>query len=84
MDVQLKPYIGGRIKTYRKAKGLTQAELGAKIERADEAISNSEREKSLSEVSTLIAVAKELVRLIQNFLPPQTNYQKKSASRLSI
>jgi len=83
MDEQLKAYIGGRIKTYRKAKGLTQAELAAKIERSDEAISNLERGKSLPEVPTLVAVAKELERPVQDFLPSQSSYQNKSPSRLS-
>jgi len=83
MNEQLKVFIGGRIKTYRKAKGLTQAELGERIERSDEALSNLERGKSLPEISTLIAVAKELERPIQDFLPKKASYRSKSASRLS-
>lgn len=82
MDEKLKAFIGGRVKSYRKAKGITQAELGDRIERSDEAISNLERGKSLPEIQTLIALASELGKSVQDFLPDQGSIAGKSHVRL--
>lgn len=69
MSKHLKTYIGGQVKILRKQATLTQAELGEKISRTAEAISNVETGKSLPSLDTLIAVSEALAVPLTDFFP---------------
>ena len=69
MSTHLKTYIGGQVKTLRKQTGLRQAELGEKIGRTAEAISNVETGKSLPSLDTLIAMSDTMGVPLVNFFP---------------
>jgi len=82
MSKHLKTYIGGQVKTLRKQSGLTQADLGEKIGRTAEAISNVETGKSLPSLDTLIAVAEALSVPLTDFFPRGSVDLDRSANRL--
>ena len=82
MSKHLKTYIGGQVKTLRKQVGLTQADLGKKIGRTAEAISNVETGKSLPSLETLIAVAEALGVPLTDFFPSGSVDLDRSANRL--
>ena len=69
MSKHLKTYIGGQVKILRKQSDRTQAELGEKIGRTAEAISNVETGKSLPSLDTLIAVSEALDAPLTDFFP---------------
>jgi len=60
MSDQLKQNIGLRVKTLRKKRGATQAQLAEAIDKTFEAISNLERGKTAPNFSTLNDIAKAL------------------------
>ena len=82
MSKHLKTYIGGQVKTLRKQAGLTQAELGEKIGRTAEAISNVETGKSLPSLDTLISVSEALGVPLTDFFPSGSVDLDRSANRL--
>ena len=82
MSKHLKTYIGGQVKTLRKQSNLTQAELGEKIGRTAEAISNVETGKSLPSLDTLIAISETLGVPLLNFFPNGSVDLDRSANRL--
>ena len=82
MSKHLKTYIGGQVKTLRKQSGLTQAELGEKIGRTAEAISNVETGKSLPSLDTLIAMSEALGIPLTDFFPSGSVDLDRSANRL--
>ena len=82
MSKHLKTYIGGQDKTLRKQSGLTQSELGEKIERTAEAISNVETGKSLPSLDTLIAMSEALSVPLTDFFPSGSVDLDRSANRL--
>jgi len=84
MSTYLKTYIGGQVKTLRKQTGLTQAELGEKIGRTAEAISNVETGKRLPSLDTLIAVSEALGVPLTDFFPSGTVDLDRSANRLKL
>ena len=84
MSTHLKTYIGGQVKTLRKQAGLTQAELGEKIGRTAEAISNVETGKSLPSLDTLIAASEALGVPLTDFFPSESVDLDRSANRLKI
>ncbi len=69
MEQALKSFFASRLRSQRKAAGLSQAELGERIGRTAEAVSNIERCKSLPAIDTLIALADALGVPVQSFLP---------------
>lgn len=69
METQFKAYLAGRLRSFRKKSGLTQEELGAKVGRTGEAISNIERGKSVPTLETLVAIAGVLDAPLRDFLP---------------
>jgi|GEM_PF-2512708 len=69
MSSHLKNYVGSQLRIYRKAANLNQAELGAKVERTAEAISNIETGKSLPGIDTLVGLADVLGVRVGEFLP---------------
>jgi len=82
MSKHLKTYIGGQVKTLRKQSGLTQADLGEKIGRTAEAISNVETGKSLPSLDTLIAMSETLGVPLTDFFPSGSVDLDRSANRL--
>ena len=82
MSKHLKTYIGGQVKILRKQAGLTQAELGEKIGRTAEAISNVETGKSLPSLDTLIATSEALGVPLTDFFPSGSIDLDRSANRL--
>ena len=84
MSKHLKTYIGGQVKILRKQSALTQADLGEKIGRTAEAISNVETGKSLPSLDTLIAVAEALSVPLTDFFPSGSVDLDRSANRLKL
>lgn len=78
MSSHLKSYIGSQLRIRRNAAGLGQAELGARIERTAEAISNIETGKSLPSIDTLLALGVSAV----DFLPDGETREMVSATRM--
>ena len=62
-------YLAGQLRTFRRNAELIQAELGARINRTGEAISNIERGKSQPTLETLIAIAETLKLPLRDFFP---------------
>ncbi len=58
-DEKLKLQIGKNIAAYRKRSGLTQAELAAKLNYSDKAVSKWERGESVPDVLTLVQLAEQ-------------------------
>ena len=71
MDKDLKRFIAGQLRAYRRAAKLNQAELAERIDRTSEAISNIERGKSLPALDTLMAISQTLGVPIREFFPDQ-------------
>ena len=84
MSSHLKNYIGSQLKIHRKTAGLNQADLGAKIERTAEAISNIETGKSLAGVDTLLALAGVLNVGVTDFLPAGELQEGVSPNRMKL
>lgn len=84
MSKHLKTYIGGQVKTLRKQSGLTQADLGEKIGRTAEAISNVETGKSLPSLDTLISMSEALGIPLTDFFPSGSFDPNRSANRLKL
>ncbi len=72
------------MKTLRKQTGITQADLGEKVGRTAEAISNIETGKSLPSLDTLIAVSEALDAPLVNFFPSGSFDPDKSTNRLKL
>ena len=58
-DGKLKKQIGANIVSYRKHSGLTQAELAARLNYSDKAVSKWERGESMPDVLTLVQLAEQ-------------------------
>lgn len=58
-DAKLKKQIGANIVSYRKHIGLTQAELAARLNYSDKAVSKWERGESMPDVLTLVQLAEQ-------------------------
>lgn len=83
MDTRLKSYLAGRLRSFRKQAGLTQAELAEKIGRTDEAISNIERGKSLPSIETMVSIATALELPLRDFFPNASFDNSVSIKRLN-
>jgi transcriptional regulator with XRE-family HTH domain len=77
----LKRHIGLRVKSARRATGLTQAELAEKLERAVETISNIERGQALPGLEMLAAIADATKVSVIYFLEGFDRQRKVSPSR---
>lgn len=83
MDTQLKSFLAGKLRSFRKQAELTQAGLAEKIGRTDEAISNIERGKSLPSLETLLAIADALQLPLRDFFPSGNFDDRVSVNRLN-
>jgi len=61
-------YVGKQISTIRKAKGLTQTDLAARLHISFQAISKWERGETLPDITTLVTLATVLETTIDNLL----------------
>lgn len=69
MDSELvKAHIGGNIAVYRKATGMTQAELAEKLNYSDKAVSKWERGESVPDVLTLMTIAEQFDVSVEELL----------------
>ncbi|MBR9652085.1 helix-turn-helix transcriptional regulator [Thalassovita aquimarina] len=84
MEHVLKTYLAGQLRSFRKEAKLTQEELGARVERTSEAISNIERAKSLPTIETLMALSEALDRPLREFFPAGKIEDKVSPNRLKL
>ena len=77
-DEKLKHRIGANIAAWRKRLGLTQAQLAAKLNYSDKAVSKWERGESIPDVLTMAGMAEKLGTTVNdlladpNALPEQT------------
>lgn len=83
MDSHLNSYLAGKLRSFRKQAGFTQAELADKIGRIDETISNIERGKSLPSIETLVAIAATLELPLRDFFPSTNFDDSVSMNRLN-
>ena len=69
MEHVLKTHLAGQLRSFRKDAKLTQEELGARVGRTGEAISNIERCRSMPTIETLVALSETLDRPLREFFP---------------
>ena len=67
-ESKLKARIGANIASYRKALGMTQAELAEKVNYSDKAISKWERGESVPDVVTLVQIAEQFNVTVNDLL----------------
>jgi transcriptional regulator with XRE-family HTH domain len=73
MGVDLKVQIGARLRAIRTARGLTQEQVAALIERSTETVSNIERGTTLVGLDTLSKISHGLKVPISEFIPETSN-----------
>lgn len=80
-EKDLANYVGSKIKEYRKKKKLTQKELGKKIDKSDNTISNYETGAIAPSQDALFALAQALEVKVDDFFPGTTDgYLDQAAS----
>jgi len=72
------------LRSFRRTAKLTQDELGSRIGRTGEAISNIERGKSVPSLETLVALADTLETPLRDFFPSGTFDDGVSQNRLKL
>jgi transcriptional regulator with XRE-family HTH domain len=77
----MRDYIAQVVREARRARGLTQEDLAARIGLATQSLSNLERGKTMPTIATLMRMAEELDMPVASFLP--TRGPGKSDQRLS-
>lgn len=82
MSTDLKRQIGVRLRTYRDARGLTQEQLAAMINKTTETVSNIERGKTLPRLETLARISECLNTPLVNFFAQSSS--KQSAKRIAL
>ena len=78
MSDDLQQKIGQGIAKYRKAAGLTQEQLGAKLHVAHETVSRMERGVSMPSVNTLHRIADALGVEVEDFFAPEARDSEKA------
>lgn len=81
MPLNLKTYIGLKLREFRLQRGLTQAELAEKLDKAVETISNIERGSVAPSLETLEAIAKTLKVPLREFFEAAENERQSKLSR---
>lgn len=81
-DKDLAVFVGSKIKEYRKKKKLTQKELGKRIDKSDNTISNYETGAIAPSQDALFALAMALEVKVDDFFPGTTTdgYLNQAAS----
>jgi len=80
----LKTFISTRVRSARKAAGLTQEELASRISVTPETISNIERARQVPSVETLCAMAETMAMAPAELLPEKVGAAAKSALRMEL
>lgn len=70
-EKELAQYIGQKIKEFRKDARLTQRELGLKIKKSNNTISDYEKGVTAPKQDTLFALAAALNKKLDDFFPPR-------------
>ena len=83
MSDELKLTIAAKVTAERRAAHLSQAELGERIDRTAEAISNIERGKSLPALDTLLAISEALDVPLKDLFP-DTSARSTDAQRARV
>lgn len=84
MAGDLKTFISARVRSARKAAGLTQEELASRIGVTPETISNIERARQVPSVETLCALAETMALAPTELLPEKSGGAAKSAQRMGL
>lgn len=84
MAGDLKTFISARVRSARKAAGLTQEELASRIGVTPETISNIERARQVPSVETLCAMAETMALAPTELLPEKSGGAAKSAQRMGL
>jgi transcriptional regulator with XRE-family HTH domain len=84
MEAQIKIHIAQTIKSARQQKGFTQQDLGERIGRTSESLSNIERAKSIPSVETLIALSTALELPVSAFFPDFEQSSETSPKRMRM
>ena len=82
--MDLKIQIATRLRTIREARGLSQDDLAAMIERSVDAISNVERGKNLPGLETLFAMAENLGLSLTDLVGDLPGKTRSSAKRVGL
>lgn len=84
MNDQIKAYLASQLRTFRRQADLTQEELGDRVQRTGEAISNIERGKSVPTLETLVAISETLEIPLRDFFPAGAFDDRVSLNRLKL
>ena len=84
MDDRLRQHIGEQVRAARRARGLTQEDLAARIGRTTESISNLERAKTTPTLTTLTALAAALDLSLHDFFPVEPGVGAVSERRVRL
>lgn len=84
MSQELKNYVGLRVKAARDAKGITQEQLAAKIEKTPETISNLERGSVMTGLETLDQITRVLNVPLASLFDGYDSSRKPSRVRLEL
>lgn len=82
--MDLKKQVATRLRTIRVARGLSQDELAAMVDRSVDAISNVERGKNLPGLETLVAMADKLGMSLAELVGDLPGKTRSSAKRLGL
>lgn len=88
MSKTLKSHIGSKLRLARQKDGLTQEQLGAKVHKSTEAISNIERGNSFTSIKTLDKFAQALnvplIYFFEDYDRKSRRGRQKSEARLAL
>ncbi len=88
MSKTLKSHIGSKLRLARQKDGLTQEQLGAKIHKSTEAISNIERGNAFTSIETLDKFAQALnvplIYFFEDYDRKSRRGRQKSEARLAL
>ncbi len=84
MNEQIKSYLASQLRSFRRQAKLTQEELGVRIHRTGEAVSNIERGKSVPTLETLVALSETLSIPLRDFFPTGAFDDDVSQNRLKL
>jgi len=84
METRIKIYIAQTLRSARKQKGFTQEDLGERIGRTAESLSNIERGKAIPSIETLVSLAMALELPLRAFFPDLEQKGEPTPKRLHL
>lgn len=84
MSNELKSAIGFRVQAARKAAGISQEELAARIERHKDSVSLIERGETMPTLPMLLAISEAVETSLQELLPSETKRAAQSKRRTKL